>query len=46
MGLKRSAIGKTFGECIGNLMGTCWEQKKTPPSPPPNLKNKNKIKAL
>jgi len=28
MGLKQSAIGNTIGEQIGNLMGTCWEQRK------------------
>jgi hypothetical protein len=27
MGLKRGAIGNTFGEQIGNLMGTSWELK-------------------
>ncbi len=28
MGLKRSAIGNTFGEQIGNLMGIRWELKR------------------
>ncbi len=50
MGVKGGAIGNTIGEHIGNLKGTCWEQKKnekkkSSPSPTQNLKNK-KIKAL
>jgi hypothetical protein len=28
MGLKRGAIGNTFGEQIGNLMGIRWELKR------------------
>ncbi len=28
MGLKRAAIGNSFGEQIGNLMGTHWELEK------------------
>jgi hypothetical protein len=28
MGLKRAAIGNSFGEHIGNLMGTHWELEK------------------
>ncbi len=28
MGLKRAAIGKSFGEHLGNLMGTHWELEK------------------
>jgi hypothetical protein len=27
MGLKRGAIGNTLREHIGNLKGTCWEQR-------------------
>jgi len=38
MGLKPGAIGNTLGEHIGNLKGTCWEQreneKKSFPPPP------------
>jgi hypothetical protein len=51
MGLKRGAIGNSLEEHIGNLKGTCWEQRKNeknpppPPSPNPKLKRK-KIKAL
>jgi hypothetical protein len=28
MGLSQVAIGNTLGAHIGNLMGTCWEQRK------------------
>jgi hypothetical protein len=28
MGLKRVAIGKSFGEHIGNLMGPHWKLEK------------------
>jgi len=28
MGLKQGAIWNTLGEHIGNLKGTCWEQRK------------------
>jgi len=58
MGLQRGAIGKTLGgrrehigNPIGNLNGTCWEQRKKekkipPPSPHhPKLKRK-KMKAV
>ncbi len=58
MGLKQGAIGNTLGntletsrtywEPIGNLMGTCWEQRKNEKkslSPTQKLKEK-KIKAL
>ncbi len=49
MGLKQGAIGNTHEEHIGNLMGSCWEQKEKgkkssssrhPPPPPKNLKEK------
>jgi hypothetical protein len=49
IGLKPGAIGNTLGEPIGNLKGTCWEQRKNEknPLPPPNPKLKKiKIKAL
>jgi hypothetical protein len=50
MGFKRGAIGNSLEEHIGNLKGTCWEQRKNEKNPPPplpiqNLKEK-KIKAL
>jgi hypothetical protein len=50
MGLKRGAIGNTLGEHIGNLKGTCWEERKKekspPPPPAPNPKlERKKIKA-
>jgi len=42
MGLKPGAIGNTLGEHIGNLKGTCWEQreneKKSFPPPPKPIK--------
>jgi hypothetical protein len=49
MGLKRGAIGNNLGEHIGNLKGTCWEQRENEKNPPPSphltkLKRK-KIKA-
>jgi hypothetical protein len=49
IGLKPGAIGNTLGEHIGNLKGTCWEQRKNEkkilPSPPPqNQKLKKKKK--
>jgi hypothetical protein len=49
MGFKGGAIGNTFEEHIGNLMesignlkGTCWEQRKNEKNPPtsPNPKLK------
>jgi hypothetical protein len=47
VGLKRSAIGNTPREHIGNLKRTYWQQSKNEKNPPPtqNLKE-NKIKAL
>jgi hypothetical protein len=50
MGLKRGGIGNTLGEHIGNLKGTCWEERKKekspPPPPAPNPKlERKKIKA-
>jgi hypothetical protein len=42
MGLKQGAIGNTFGEPIGYLKGTCWEQRKNEKNHPAtqNLKEK------
>jgi len=49
MGLKQDVVGNTIGEPIGNLKGTCWEQRKNEKillfSPALKLKRK-KIKAL
>jgi hypothetical protein len=33
MGLKLGVIGDTLEEHIGNLKGTCWEQRKNEKSP-------------
>jgi hypothetical protein len=45
-GLKWGAIGNTLGEHIGNLKGTCWEQRKKKkkqfPAPSLSLKTKKK----
>jgi len=32
--IKGGAIGNTLGEHIGNLKGTCWEQRKNEKNPP------------
>ncbi len=45
MGLTWGAIGNTLGEHIGNLNGTCWEQRKNIP-PYPKLKRKKNHLAL